>query len=138
MSNRQLPELFARALNEQNIELFNEFIHPQYDNHNPFVAPGIEGVKAFFTQWLASFPDTRVSVEDVIEDGDRVCARFTYRGTFTCAFMGYPPNHAAIEMRSIDIWRIRDNKFIEHWDELNTLDVFQKLGAAMMKSPASQ
>lgn len=22
-------------------------------------------------------------------------------------------------MRSIDIWRVRDGRFIEHWDELN-------------------
>jgi predicted SnoaL-like aldol condensation-catalyzing enzyme len=32
-------------------------------------------------------------------------------------------------MHSIDIWRVEDGKFVEHWDELNTLDVFIQIGA---------
>ena len=32
-------------------------------------------------------------------------------------------------MRSIDIWRVADGMFVEHWDELNTLEVFQQIGA---------
>ena len=31
-------------------------------------------------------------------------------------------------MRSIDIWRVQDGEFAEHWDELNLLEVFQQLG----------
>jgi hypothetical protein len=38
-------------------------------------------------------------------------------------------------MRSIDIWRVEDGKFIEHWDELNLLEVFQQIGAATMRKP---
>jgi SnoaL-like polyketide cyclase len=40
-------------------------------------------------------------MEDVIESGDRISARFTYNGTFSKPFMGYRPNSAAIKMRSI-------------------------------------
>ena len=32
-------------------------------------------------------------------------------------------------MRSIDIWRVHDGMFVEHWDELNLLEVFQQVGA---------
>jgi hypothetical protein len=32
-------------------------------------------------------------------------------------------------MRSIDIWRVEDGRFVEHWDELNTLDIFSQVGA---------
>ena len=31
-------------------------------------------------------------------------------------------------MRSIDIWRVADGMFVEHWDELNLLDMFQHMG----------
>jgi hypothetical protein len=31
-------------------------------------------------------------------------------------------------MRSIDIWRVADGEFVEHWDELNLLELFQQLG----------
>jgi len=47
-------------------------------------------------------------MEDVIESGDRISARFACNGTFSKPFMGYRPNSAAIQMRSIDIWRVKD------------------------------
>jgi steroid delta-isomerase-like uncharacterized protein len=138
MSNKHLARLFAQALNEKRIELFDEFVHAEYHNHNPGVQPGREGVKAFFRHYLDALPDTSVVVEDVIEEGDRVSARFTYRGTFSKAFMGYQPNGAAVQMRSIDIWRVQDGKFAEHWDELNLLEVFQQIGAATLLRAGGQ
>jgi steroid delta-isomerase-like uncharacterized protein len=138
MSNKHLPRLFAQALNDKRVELFDEFIHPEYNNHNAYVGPGPGGVKAFFRHYLEAFPDTTVVMEDVIEEGDRISARFTYNGTFSKAFMGYPPNNVSIQMRSIDIWRVEDGKFAEHWDELNLLEVFQKIGAATVGRPEEQ
>lgn len=31
-------------------------------------------------------------------------------------------------MHTIDIWRIEDGRFVEHWDELNALQLFQQIG----------
>jgi len=138
MSNKHLGRLFAQALNEKRVALFDEFIHPEYKNHNAYVQPGPAGVKAFFRHYLDAFPDTNVVMEDVIEEDDRISARFTYNGTFSNSFMGYRPNSASIQMRSIDIWRVKDGKFVEHWDELNLLEVFQKLGAATVRTPEEQ
>jgi len=81
MSYKHLPLLFAQALNEKRVELFDEFIHAEYDNHNAQVQPGPAGVKAFFRHYLDAFPDTKVVMEDVIEEGARISARFTYNGT---------------------------------------------------------
>jgi len=138
MSYKHLPRLFAQALNEKRVELFDEFIHREYNNHNSQVQPGPAGVKAFFRHYLDAFPDTKVALEDVIEEGDRISARFTYNGTFTKPFMGYRPNSAPVELRSIDIWRVKDGKFVEHWDELNLLEVFQRIGAATVRKADGQ
>jgi hypothetical protein len=40
-----------------------------------------------------------------------------------------PSNKAPCSMRSIDIWRVENDLFVEHWDELNTLEIFQQMGA---------
>jgi predicted ester cyclase len=58
-----------------------------------------------------------------------VVGRFVYRGTQSGELMGLPATGRKIEMRSIDIWRVADGMFVEHWDELNTLEVFQQIGA---------
>jgi predicted ester cyclase len=68
-------------------------------------------------------------MEDVVASGDRVVGRFVYRGTHTGELMGIPPSGNRIEMRSIDIWRVADGMFVEHWDELNLMEVFQQIGA---------
>jgi len=138
MSNKYLPQLFAQALNEKRVELFDEFIHTVYDNHNAYVEPGPAGVKALFRHYLDVFPDAKVVMGDVIEQGDRISARFTYNGTFSKPFMGYQPNSAAVQMRSIDIWRVKNGKFIEHWDELSLLEVFQQIGAATLRRTEGQ
>jgi predicted SnoaL-like aldol condensation-catalyzing enzyme len=41
-------------------------------------------------------------------------------------------------MRSIDIWRFENDLFVEHWDELNTLEIFQQMGAVPMQQGAAQ
>lgn len=128
---------FAEALNTKNVDLFDTFVAPDYVNHNPFVAPGLTGVKAFFTGWLAAFPDTHVVVEDSLTSGDTLVGRFTYTATHTGPFLGIAGTGKRIIMRSIDIWRVREGKFIEHWDELNLLEVFQQLGVIPSFAPYS-
>lgn len=123
-----LANRFAETLNTHNVDLFDTFIAPTYINHNPFVAPGLHGVKKFFADWLVAFPDTTVIMEDALVAGDRVVGRYTYRATHQGTFLGIPPTGKQITMRSIDIWRVRDNVFVEHWDELNLLEVMQQLG----------
>ena len=72
MSHKHLPRLFAQALNEKRLELFDEFIHPEYNNHNAYVKAGPAGVKVFFRHYLDAFPDTKVVMDDVIEEGENI------------------------------------------------------------------
>ncbi len=123
-----LASKFAEALNTHNVDLFDTFIANDYVNHNPFVAPGLQGVKEFFAGWLVAFPDTVVTMEDAFVAGDKVVGRYTYRATHRGNFLGIPPTGKQIIMRSIDIWSVQDDMFVEHWDELNTLEVMQQLG----------
>jgi predicted ester cyclase len=58
-----------------------------------------------------------------------VVGRYRYEGTHTGNFLGYPATGNSFTMRSIDIWRVEDGRFVEHWDELNTLDIFTQVGA---------
>jgi predicted ester cyclase len=77
-------------------------------------------------------------VEDAFAVGDRVVGRYTYRARHTGPFVGVPASGAEITMRSIDIWRVENDRFVEHWDELNTLEIFQQMGAVPMQQGAAQ
>ncbi len=128
-----LAHLFAEIMNSHDARRFDELVAEDYLNHNPHVGPGRAGLIGFMTHWFDTLAGTRVTVEDVLAADGSVVGRYTYRARHTGPFMGIPPSGADITMRSIDIWRVRDGVFTEHWDELNTLEVFQQMGAIDMR-----
>jgi len=107
----------------------DRFVAADYINHNFFVPDGREANRRFWASFFTALPDLTATAEDVVVSGDRVVGRFIYRGTHGGEFMGIPGTGRRIEMRSIDIWRVQDGMFAEHWDELNTLQVLQQMGA---------
>jgi steroid delta-isomerase-like uncharacterized protein len=133
-----LAYLFADIMNSHDASRFAELVSENYVNHNPWVAPGRAGVVAFMGHWFETLSGTRVVVEDAFATGDRVVGRYTYRARHTGPFVGVPASGAEITMRSIDIWRFKNDRFVEHWDELNLLEVMQQMGAIPMQSGAAQ
>lgn len=119
---------FARMMNAHDPAAVAGFVAEDYVNHNPMVRDGRTANREFWGRWFAAFPDTQVTLEDVVISGDRVVGRFAYRATHTGSLMGEPPTGNVLLMRSIDIWRVAGGMAVEHWDELNTLEVFTRLG----------
>ena len=130
-----LVDRFVKMLNDHEPDAVVGFVANDYVNHNPFVGDGQEANRTFWATFFASFPDLEAKMEDLVVSGDRVVGRFTYRGTHLGPFYGIPPTGKPIEMRSIDIWRIEEGMFVEHWDELNLLDLFQQVGVIPSFNP---
>jgi len=123
-----LAERYVQMLNNHNPDAVDGFVAVDYINHNAFVEDGREGNRTFWAGFFTAIPDVVGIMEDLVVAGDRVVGRFTYRGKHTGPFYGVPGTGNSIEMRSIDIWRVENGEFVEHWDELNLLDVFQAIG----------
>ena len=126
---QRLAETYLAMLNTHNADLVDDFVAEEYRNHNAFVADGREANRQFWAAFFAALPDLSATMEDLVISGDRVVGRFVYRGTHTGEFMGIPASDKPVEMRSIDIWRVQNAMFVEHWDELNLLQLFQQMGA---------
>ena len=125
----QLADLYVEMLNTHKPDLVDRFVAEDYINHNDFVADGRQANRQFWTAFFTGLPDVSVTMEDLIISGDRVVGRFIYRGTHTGDFLGIPAGGKPVEMRSIDIWRVQNGMFVEHWDELNLMQMFQQIGA---------
>ncbi|MBO0652893.1 ester cyclase [Streptomyces triculaminicus] len=138
MSQQTVAHAFAALMNGHDPDAVDGFVAEDYVNHNPYVEDGREANRAFWGRWFAAFPDTRVTLEDVLVDSDRVVGRFTYRATHLGSLLGEEPTGRPVEMRSLDIWRVRDGMAVEHWDELNTVEFFTQLGLlAPMNMPGA-
>jgi steroid delta-isomerase-like uncharacterized protein len=125
----QLADLFVEMTNTHNPDLVDRFVAKDYINHDDFVADGREANRQFWTAFFTGLPDVSVTREDLIISGDRVVGRFIYRGTHTGDLVSIPASGKPVEMRSIDIWRVQNGMFVEHWDELNLMQMFQQIGA---------
>ena len=125
---RTLAERYLRGLNDHDPDAVDGFVALDYVNHNAYVTDGREANRVWWSTFFTAFPDIKATMDDLVVGGDRVVGRFTYRGTHTGPLYGVPATGEPIEMRSIDIWRIENGLFVEHWDELNYLELFQQMG----------
>lgn len=128
MEARTIADTYLRMLNTHDADLVDEFLAEDYINHNVVVANGREANRDFWAMFFVGLPDVAVAMEDFIVSGDRMVVRFVYRGTHTGALMGIAATGRRVEMRSIDVWRIDGGLLVEHWDELNLMEVFQQIG----------
>jgi steroid delta-isomerase-like uncharacterized protein len=136
-NGQQLVDIYVQMLNTHDPDLVDRFVAEDYRNHNSFVADGREANRQFWAAFFEALPNLRVSIEDTVIAGDRVVGRFVYRGTHSGELMGIPASGNEVEMRSIDIWRVEDGMFVEHWDELNLLELLQQIGAVPPLGAAS-
>jgi steroid delta-isomerase-like uncharacterized protein len=127
-TEHDLADVYVEMINTHDPDQVDRFVAEDYINHNAFVADGREANREWWTAFFTGLPDVRITMEDLVISGDRVVGRFTYRGTHSGNFVGIPASGNPIEMRSIDIWRVENGMFVEHWDELNLMEVFQQMG----------
>jgi len=123
-----------------NLAVIDELFMPDFRDHNPQAQSsgvGRGGFKRFFEGAVASLKDVRVTVEDMIVEGDKVVARYTVRGTIEGDFMGIPATGKAMTLTAIDILRFEDSKIAEHWGEADMLGLMQQLDAIPAPSGAA-
>jgi steroid delta-isomerase-like uncharacterized protein len=75
----------------------------------------------------SAFPDIQLTLEDVIDGGDRVAFRTTMRGTHRGEFLGTPPTFRSVEVQLLDLWRIVDGRVVEQWGGPDTFDLLRQL-----------
>jgi steroid delta-isomerase-like uncharacterized protein len=122
-----LLDRYVAAVNAHDTGNFPELFTQSYIQHSGRSRSGLAAQIENFTRLLSSMPDLQLRVEDRIIAGDKVVARNTYSATHTRAIRGIPPTGRAFTFRTIDIWRIENNKFAEHWDLTDVAEVLNTL-----------
>jgi predicted SnoaL-like aldol condensation-catalyzing enzyme len=113
--------------NERNTELVRDFYHlalnlkkpeeavekylgPYYRQHNPGAADGAEAFVAFVKGFTAAFPALHFDFRRFIAEGDLVAVH--------SHLVRQPQDRG---MAVMDIFRIENNKIVEHWDVLQEI-----------------
>jgi len=77
-------------------------------------AAAIQHVKDAMRQVHGAVPDISFTIEESVENGDKLWVRVRAQGTATGPFFG-PPSGRPIDFTVFDVNRVVDGRIVEHW-----------------------
>jgi steroid delta-isomerase-like uncharacterized protein len=110
------------------------------DVHGVLEAASREELIAYFEQMWGAFPDFRFEVVDVLAAGDAAAVRWRITGTFAGPgdFRGVAPTGGRIDLRGVDVIRVRDGRIVRNDAYTDNMTVAQQLGLLPPRDSAAQ
>jgi predicted ester cyclase len=128
--NRAIVTRYVYEVNMQNYDAFDEFVHPDFIDHNPIPGqkPGVPGLKDAYRIFSDAIPDVWFTFEDLIAEDDLVVGRGVIEGTHKGNFMGIPATGKKLHWTGTRLFRVKDGKVTEGWINFDLLGLMQQLG----------
>ena len=132
-ANKEIIRKYFKTIDEAgktgNAAIMDEFLSEDFVEHNPFpsVPANREGWKQIFKMFSEAAPGYHV-IDDLIAEGDKVVARITAHGKHIGNLFGIPATNKEFSMTGIAIWRIKNGKIIEHWNQTDQVGMMAQLG----------
>jgi steroid delta-isomerase-like uncharacterized protein len=129
--NRRDVVLWYEAFDQKNPALLDQILAPEWVDipSPPGVPPGPAGAKRTLAMLTTSFPDLRIIVEDIIQDGDKVVVRSTISGTQRAEFVGIRAQGRRLSIQAVDIHEFKDGKILRTWHTEDWMTGLNQLGA---------
>jgi steroid delta-isomerase-like uncharacterized protein len=125
---------FEDVFNEGRLDVLDEIMSDDFRAHDPQNQfgdlRGPAAARAVVELYRGAFPDVRMTIEDVIEQGDRVVTRWTATGTHDGELNGLAPTGKTVTVTGMSIDRITAGRIAESWVNWDTLGLMQQIGAA--------
>jgi predicted ester cyclase len=122
-----LLDKYVAAANAHSTSAFPEIFTESYIQHSGRSPSGLAAQIENFRGLLGRMPDLQMKVEDRIIGGDKVVARVAFTATHTQPLQGIAPSGRRFTLRTIDIWRVENGRFAEHWDIVDVAGLQRQL-----------
>jgi predicted ester cyclase len=133
-SNKATVRRFHDATSSGDAELISktidELVEPDAVIHTPLPieSTGAQLLKGVFVRLHRAFPDLHITIEDLIEDGDKVVSRNMVTGTHQGEYMGIPPTGRSVRYNEIFILRFIGGRIAETWGVVDVFSQMKQLG----------
>ena len=108
----------------------SELFAPDFVAHMPGQPPMDRAAFEHFVSGVtAGIPGYTYEIHDQIAQGDLVANRVTWRGVHSATLAGVPATGRSVEMRGINMFRLKDGRAVEQWAQLDMLGLLQQIGA---------
>lgn len=128
--NKAVFQQFISGMNARDIAIIDRLFDENYVEHNPApgFAAGIQGLKDIMEAFFSGFPDLKLTTNQMIAEGDIVCAAMATEGTQSGEFMGIPASGKKISVTDMHMVRVVDGKVVEHCIMADSTAMMQQLG----------
>jgi steroid delta-isomerase-like uncharacterized protein len=123
--------LLEEVWNQGNLSLVDELFAPNYEVHDattPDFGRGPESEKKRVTLYRSAFPDVRLTIEDIIAEGETVMTRWSCRGTHKGDLSGVAATGKQFTISGITVARLANGKIAEAFVNWDALGLMQQLG----------
>jgi steroid delta-isomerase-like uncharacterized protein len=123
---------FEEVWNKGRLEAIDEMASPDVIGHGQAQHEtdiGMAEFKPFVVALRSAFPDMKVVIDQTIEQGDKVVARWTSTMTHKSEFLGFPATGKKATVTGTSIQRISNGKIVEGWDNWDQLGLLVQIGA---------
>ena len=94
----------------------------------PGTPPGPAGAKQLLAQLTTTFPDLKLTIEDILQDGKKVVVRARMAGTQSEPFLGFPSKNRKMDIQVVDIHEFKDGRIIRTWHTEDWMSGLRQLG----------
>lgn len=103
-NKKVVVDFYQQMFGDKDITTVDRYIVADYIQHNPTVADGAEAFKEAAKEWFKGAPKTKVDIQHIAAEDDLV-------------FIHIKNSNPDGSLKStIDIFRLKDGKIVEHWD----------------------
>ena len=131
-ANKQLFVQGVEAVNSRNWAALDTQIVANYVRHcqaTPEVqVRSLEDFKLYLKQDVATFPDSRITIDKVVTEGDLVAFYCTYTGTQKGPMGPFPASNKRMTLEFAGIHRVENGKLAETWLTWDNMTALAQLG----------
>jgi steroid delta-isomerase-like uncharacterized protein len=139
--NRALVARYYEDIwNAGNVAAADEILSSTFTLYPPDAPEGLRGratYKAYVELHCRAFPDLRITVKDVLAEGDKVAVQWTMQGTHHGAFGSVMPTGAEVIVRGMDLVHIAGGRIVALHSYFDLLTVVQQLRAHPVRGSTS-
>jgi len=119
--------LFEDIWNDKRDDIIDEIFDPKCIAYlESWEVHGPQQFRAMRAEILESFPDLRLEVLDIIEDGDKVAVRWAAEATLQGSGFGMPVSTNEVRFRGMTWLVIEHGRITRSWDAWNLSQVIQE------------
>jgi predicted ester cyclase len=115
--NKEIVLEYHKVWSGDEIDNLNDILTSDFVNHylSSEKWVGIKDSKKLISDWRTIFPDWKEEIVDIIQEKDKVVARYKATATHTRTYEGIDSTGAKIEIYEVSIYRISNGKIAEQW-----------------------